>query len=134
LLLAILHVNNVALQYLDYIVVTAIILWVPPLIILVMGAWLRKKRYRALRRLDPAEKAILWEFFKAQRNTMSLYVETTAVAGLLKKGILLKVAEQGEDMLWGKRFPFAIAEDVRRRLEKNPELMDSLGEKQEPKA
>lgn len=67
-------------------------------------------------KLDPAEKAILREFYIQEQNTIKLPVDHPVVAGLLNCGILKLVGKQGRMSLAGMLFSIKISELVHSQL------------------
>lgn len=64
-------------------------------------------------RLDPAESAVLREFYLQQRDTLMLPVDEPSVAGLLNKGVLSTVGSMGRHTGAGVLWPVSIHEDLR---------------------
>lgn len=75
-----------------------------------------KERYESLQRLDQREKSVLREFFVQNQNTLRLPVDDPTVAGLMSRGILVRVGKHGEGSLAGILFPLKIADDVADQL------------------
>lgn len=75
-----------------------------------------KKALKRVKNLDPAEKAVLREFFLQGRNTIKLPMDNPVVAGLLYSGILQLVGSHGRMSLVGKLFSMKISDFIREHL------------------
>jgi Super-infection exclusion protein B len=70
----------------------------------------------SLSQLDPAEKAVLREFYICQQNSLRMPIDNPTVAGLYTKGIVGRVGQLGENSIAGVLFTLAIAPEVKRLL------------------
>jgi len=75
-----------------------------------------KKALERIKNLDPAEKAVLREFFLQGRNTIKLPMDHPVVAGLLHSGILQLVGSHGRMSLAGMLFSMKISDFIREHL------------------
>lgn len=121
------HLNDFATKYGLYIGIVAIssgVLLVTESIIYLWNLVLKRQRSKKakksaldrLKRLDPAEKSVLREFFLQGQNTIQLPMDHPVVAGLLTSGILVLVGQQGRMSLAGMLFSMKISEYIRDQL------------------
>jgi len=73
-------------------------------------------RSKALKHLDPKEKAVLREFFLKDQNTLPLPIDQATVAGLLNKGFLQSVSSMREKSLAGILSSLIIVPEVKNQL------------------
>lgn len=99
------------------------------LICLNVALWLLKTvrdRWRRLRlsarleseieHLDPSEIAVLREFMLQRKDTITLPIDESTVAGLFRKGFLERVGGLGQHSLSGVLWPVRLVREVRQRL------------------
>jgi len=75
-----------------------------------------KMALERIKNLDPAEKAVLREFFLQGRNTIKLPMDHPVIAGLLHNGILQLVGTHGRMSLAGMLFNMKMSDLVREHL------------------
>jgi len=68
---------------------------------------------KTLVNLDPAEQAVLREFFLGSQSSVTMPLDNPVVAGLIARGILQQVGSFGRHWFQGMMFSFRIAESVR---------------------
>lgn len=83
---------------------------------------IRRRLVNSVAALDPAEKAVLREFWIQGKNTIELPQTDATVAGLEGKGIVEQQGTFGYQALCGFVFPYAIADDARPVV--SPEKID----------
>lgn len=71
-----------------------------------------KKIANRLKDMDPAEKAVLREFYLQGQNTIKLPMDHPVVAGLLNSSIIVLVGQHGRASLTGMLFSMKIAESA----------------------
>ena len=69
-----------------------------------------------LAQLDPAELAVLREFYIQEANSLKMPVDDPTVAGLRDKGVLVSVGQLGEASIAGMLFPLAISQSAKRLI------------------